>query len=178
MLAWLLRHLLLLRVELVGHLLLLLWESLEGIVLLLLRHAHASWVGHEGVRLVCCLHVSEGILAHVLLLLQHHSRLKLLLHVGGHHLHHLVLLLHVHLRLLLFVAHWVWDEGCFRWVGRLGLLLGQVHVASVHHRKGIPSSGKVILLLIRLLLSRSLFKVENINALGRFRSRSSTRWAT
>ena len=174
MLAWLLRHLLL-RVELVGHL--LLWESLEGIVLLLLRHAHANWIGHEGVRLVRCLHVSEGILAHVLLLLQHHARLKLVLHVGGHHLHHLVLLLHVNLRLLLFVAHWVWDEGWFRWVGRLGLL-GQVHVASVHHRKGIPSSGKVILLLIRLLLSRSLFKVENINALGRFRSRSSARWAT
>lgn len=106
LLARLLLHLLL-RVELTWHLLLL-WERLESIVWLL--HIHVGLVGHELVLLR--LHIVEWILilAHVLLLIEHHSRLELLCHVGSHHLHHLVLLLHVGLRLLLFVTHWVRDE--------------------------------------------------------------------
>ena len=152
---WILRRLLLVwllsRVELPHvHLLVLLGERPELILLLLLLWHHALWVCHEWVRLV--LHVCKRILTHILLLLHHHARLELLLHVGRHHLHHLVLLRHVHLRLLLLVTHWVRDEAnwfvCVRCSLRLHLLLWLLHAERITSR-----CAKVLLLLLHGLVS-------------------------
>ena len=177
---WILRRLLLVwllsRVELPHvHLVLLLRERPELILLLLLGH-HASRVCHEWVRLV--LHVGKRILAHILLLLHHHVRLELLLHVSRHHLHHLVLLRHIHLRLLLLMAHRIGDEASwFVCIHSLRLLL-----LWLLHAEWIPTSGaKIYLLLLHGLrsvhvvhvVSRCRIKIENVDVFSSLGARSS-----
>ena len=182
---WILRRLLLIwllsRIELTHvHLLVLLRESLESVVVLWTHHARS--ISHEWIRLV--LHrTTKRILAHILLLLlHHHVGLELLLHVGRHHLHHLVLLSHVHLRLLLLVTHWVRDETSWSvWFSTLRLLLLLLRHL-IWHIEGISArhSSKIYLLLLHGLLSvhvsRTRVKIEDIDVLSSLWTRSSNLW--